>query len=356
MGVVQGSRPGQVNFEVERLASKERFVTGNYSPLALAVVVPCYDESDVLGLTLPRLLSLVDDLQARENCSEKSFVVFIDDGSTDDTWGQIENVARQHPRRVRGIRLSHNVGHQNALLAGLEYVADKCDAAVSIDADLQDDLAAIPTMIREFRNGAEIVLGVRQSREVDPWFKRTTALTFYKLMRTMGVDLVENHADFRLMSARVLRHLKEFSEYHLFLRGLTPLLHHRVVTVACKRAPRTAGSTKYPLGRMLSLAWNGITSFSVVPLRMISFPGGAAFAGSLVLATYAFLSALTGNTLPGWASITVPLYLLGGLIMLSVGIVGEYIGKVFLEVKRRPRFLVDAVLDGQAENARSVYR
>ena len=325
----------------------------NHVSPALAVVVPCYNESDVLGLTIPRLVSLVEDLQARGECAAKSFVVFVDDGSTDGTWQQIEDATRRHPRRVRGVKLCRNVGHQNALLAGLDYVTDKCDAAITLDADLQDDLEAIPRMIREFRAGAQMVLGVKESREADPWFKRVTALAFYKLMRAMGVDLVENHADFRLMSARVLRNLGTFPEYNLFLRALTPLLHREIATVRYKLISRRTGPSKYPLRRMLALAWNGITSFSVAPLRIISFVGACVFAGSFLLAMYALRTALAGETVPGWASITVPLYLLGGLIMLSVGIVGEYIGKIFLEVKRRPRFLVDTVADGQAENARS---
>lgn len=320
--------------------------------LRLAIVVPCYNERAVLGTTIPRLMECLDKLKDDYDCSSESFVLFVDDGSQDDTWLQIKTAAEQQPQSVRGLRLACNVGHQCALLAGLDYVTDKCDAAVSIDADLQDDLAAIPEMIIEYRNGAEIVLGVRKEREVDGWFKRNTAIGFYKLMRIMGVDLTENHADFRLFSARVLRSLRNFPEYNLFLRAFPPLLHNKTVTVTYKRLKRLAGESKYPLRKMLGLAWNGITSFSVFPLRLVTCVGGIVFFGSLVLVIFSLIQALRGLTVHGWASITVPLYMLGGLIMLSVGIVGEYIGKIFLEVKHRPRFIVDTVTDVADANER----
>lgn len=313
------------------------------APLRLAIVVPCYNEAEVLGTTILRMLALLNELKVHHDCSPDSFILYVDDGSQDDTWQQIKTAAKQ--QSVRGLKLACNVGHQGALLAGLDYVTDKCDAAVSIDADLQDDLAAIPEMIREHRAGAEIVLGVRKAREVDDWFKRSTAIGFYKLMRIMGVDLVENHADFRLLSARVLRSLRNFSECNLFLRAFPPLLHSNMATVTYDRSERLAGESKYPLQKMLALAWNGITSFSVFPLRLVTYVGGIVFTGSLILVFYSLIQTLRGMTIHGWASITVPLYMLGGLIMLSVGIVGEYIGKIFLEVKRRPRFLIDAITD-----------
>lgn len=320
--------------------------------LRLAIVVPCFNESEILGITIPRLQTLIEELVAKHNCSSESFVLFVDDGSRDDTWQQITKAAEGHLSLVRGLRLAHNVGHQAALLAGLDYVTDKCGAAVSIDADLQDDLAAIPKMIKEYRTGAEIVLGVRKKREVDGWFKRSTAIGFYRLMRIMGVDLVENHADFRLMSARALRNLSKFSECNLFLRALPTLLHKNTATVTYDRSQRLAGKSKYPLHKMISLAWNGITSFSVFPLRVVTCVGGIVFACSFVLAFYALIQTLRGITVTGWASVAVPLYMLGGLIVLSVGIVGEYIGKIFLEVKRRPRFLVDSITDEVDTNKR----
>lgn len=327
------------------LAAAQNVHRGNLTALRLAIVVPCYNEVEVLHTTIPRLLDLLDELKDQHNCASESFVLFVDDGSRDYSWLQIETAAKQYHNSVRGLRLACNVGHQGALLAGLDYVTDKCDAAVSIDADLQDDLAAIPQMIMEYRAGAEIVLGVRKARDVDGWFKRGTAIGFYKLMRIMGVDLVENHADFRLLSAKSLRSLRNFSECNLFLRAFPPLLHKKIATVTYNRLERLAGESKYPLQKMLGLAWNGITSFSVFPLRLVTCVGGIVFIGSFILGFYAFIYALRGVTVPGWASITVPLYMLGGLVMLSVGIVGEYIGKIFLEVKRRPRFLVDSVTD-----------
>jgi glycosyltransferase involved in cell wall biosynthesis len=325
------------------LPTAQNAPSGKLTKLRLAIVVPCYNEAEVLGTTIPTILALLNELKIQHDCSPESFVLYVDDGSRDGTWQKIQIAAEQ--QSVRGLRLACNVGHQGALLAGLDYVTDRCDAAVSIDADLQDDLAAIPTMIREYRNGAEIVLGVRKAREIDGWFKRSTAIGFYKLMRIMGVDLVENHADFRLLSARVLKSLRSFSECNLFLRAFPPLLHSNTATVTYDRLERLAGESKYPLQKMLALAWNGITSFSVFPLRLVTYVGGIVFTGSLFLVFYSLIQTLRGMTIHGWASITVPLYLLGGLIMLSVGIVGEYIGKIFLEVKRRPRFLIDSITD-----------
>jgi polyisoprenyl-phosphate glycosyltransferase len=320
--------------EVGRASRLERAV-------CLAIVVPCFNESEILGLTIPSILRLLEALVRDSHCTEDSYVVLVDDGSKDDTWRLIEEAARSDSRRVRGVRLASNVGHQGALLCGLDDVTGRCDVAVSIDADLQDDLAAIPKMLSKYREGAELVLGVRETREVDTWFKRNTALYFYRLMRWIGVNLVENHADFRLMSDRALRNLQQFTEYNLFLRALPPFLHRNVATVSYARAERVAGETKYTLGKMLGLAWSGITSFSVAPLRLISAIGALVFLASLGLVAFAVLGVINHRTLPGWASVVIPLYLLGGLLMLSIGVVGEYVGKLFMEVKRRPRYLVD---------------
>jgi polyisoprenyl-phosphate glycosyltransferase len=316
---------------------------GTPEPLTIAIVAPCYNEALVLPTSIPRLLAVVDDLVENHTCSPSSYIVLVDDGSKDTTWALIQDAADRFPAKVRGVRLSRNAGHQHALLAGLNYVTGKCGAAISIDVDLQDDLTALPRMVAEHRQGAEIVLGVKESRADDPVFKTITASVFYKTMRLMGVDLVANHADCRLLSWKALANLAEFPEYFIFLRGLQPLLHKNVATVRYHLAPRLAGESKYPLKKMLSLAWNGITSFSIAPLRMISCTGALVFLVSLGFALSAVVKALGGETLPGWASITVPLYLLGGLIMLSIGIVGEYVAKIFLEVKRRPRYLVDAI-------------
>lgn len=316
----------------------------------LAIVAPCYNEADVLPLSIPRLLALIREFIEQHGCAEDSYIVLVDDGSKDTTWAQISAAAASAPGTLRGLKLSKNAGHQNALVAGLTYVTGKCDAAISIDADLQDDLSALPRMLAEYRAGAEIVLGVKASRKADSFMKTLTATAFYKGMRGMGVDLVENHADCRLMSASALKNLAAFPEYVLFLRGLQPLLHSRITTVSYDLSPRLAGESKYPLKKMLSLALNGITSFSITPLRLITWTGAVVFIVSFLLAVAAFINALNGEALPGWASITVPLYLLGGVMMLSIGIVGEYIGKIYLEVKKRPRFLIDEIAGQPADS------
>jgi glycosyltransferase involved in cell wall biosynthesis len=320
-------------------------ISSNFNDrIQLAIIVPAYNEGEMLVITIPRLINLLNDLIENDYCTKDSYIVFIDDGSTDNTWDIISKGVNLYPSQVIGLCLACNVGHQGALLAGYEYVSNKCDAAVSLDADLQDDPQAIPRMIIELRNGAHIVLGVRNSRDVDSWFKRKSAQMFYKFMRFMGVDIVNDHADFRLLSASVLKNLLRFSETNLFLRGLQPLLHKKIAIVEYQRFERKAGLTKYPLNKMMSLAWNGITSFSVVPLRLISFFGVFIFSISILLAFYSVIAVYAGKTVPGWASIVVPLYILGGMLMLSIGIVGEYVGKVFLEAKRRPRNLIDVII------------
>lgn len=322
--------------------AQQRFQSGSES-LTIAIVAPCFNEEEVLPTSIPRMISLVKNLIENHDCSAKSYIVLVDDGSKDSTWELIAAAAKKFPNLVRGVRLSRNAGHQNALMAGLSYVTGRCDAAINIDVDLQDDLESLPLMVAEHRSGAEIVLGVKASRTADPLLKKITAWGFYKGMKWMGVDLVENHADCRLLSARALENLSKFPESALFLRGLQPLVHGRISTVTYHLGHRLAGQSKYPLRKMLSLALNGITSLSIVPLRLISGTGAVVFVISLIFETGAMVKALQGQTLPGWTSITVPLYLLGGLIILSIGIVGEYIGKIFLEVKRRPRFLVDEI-------------
>ena len=335
-----------ITWAVERRVNKDMAKTEN---LTIAIVAPCFNEAEVLAISIPRLVALIGSLVAKHGCATDTYVVLVDDGSKDTTWAQISSAAREFPGTVRGIKLSRNAGHQNALVAGLTYVTGKCDAAISIDADLQDDLAALPLMIGEYRSGAEIVLGVKASRGSDPILKALSAAIFYKGMKWLGVDLIENHADCRLMSARALKNLLLFPEYVLFLRGLQPLIHSKISTVSYHLEPRLAGESKYPLKKMLALAWNGVTSFSIMPLRLITWAGAFVFVVSLVFALVAFANALNGRALPGWASITVPLYLLGGVLMLSVGIVGEYIGKIFLEVKRRPRFLIDEIVNAKLD-------
>ncbi|WP_420963315.1 glycosyltransferase family 2 protein [Brucella sp. IR073] len=308
----------------------------------LAIVVPCYNEAAVLPQTISALRSKLSDLVKANKCQLGSFLLFVDDGSLDSTWELIVAAsASAEGVPVRGLRLGVNAGHQAALLAGLLKVAEHCDAAVSIDADLQDDLAALDGMLPAYASGAELVLGVRRNRETDTFFKRNTAALFYAGMRWLGVDLVAQHADYRLMSRKALSNLALFPEYHLFLRGLQKRLHHKVALVHYNRLPRAAGRSQYSLRKMFSLAWNGVTSFSIAPLRIIAGMGVAIFLISCVLMLHALLVTLAGSTVPGWASTTIPLYAIGGLILLSLGVVGEYTGKIYLEVKKRPRYIID---------------
>lgn len=319
--------------------------------LEIAIVAPCYNEVEVLPVSIIKLVTVIGSLISQHNCSPKSYIVLVDDGSTDATWDLIQGATEEFPGVVRGIRLAKNSGHQNALMAGLSYVTGRCDAAISIDVDLQDDLEAFPRMIAEHRAGAEIVLGVKKSRVVDSLSKRITAKIFYTGMKLMGVDLYENHADCRLMSSKALNNLAKFPEYLIFLRGLQPFIHGKISIVSYDISPRLGGVSKYPLKKMLAFAWNGVTSFSIMPLRLISWSGGAVFLASMAFAIYALFKAVSGDTLPGWASITVPLYLLGGFIVLSIGIVGEYVAKIFIEVKHRPRFLIDEICHKNTANA-----
>ncbi len=312
----------------------------------LAIVVPCYNEEEMLPLTIDTLLTFINKLVTENICSNQSFIVFIDDGSRDNTWQLIEAAALNSSNRIHGIRLACNVGHQPALLAGLNYVTNKCSFAVSIDADLQDDINIIPQMIQKHVLGAEIVLGVRKKRVADTWFKRNSALIFYKILKKLGVKLIENHADFRLMSNCVLKNLSNFNEYNLFLRGLILFMHQKQDVVYYDRIERIAGNSKYTLVKMFSLAWNGITSFSIAPLRLISLVGVLIFIFSLIMIFYSLFSFFVNKTIPGWASVVIPLYFLGGIIILSIGIVGEYLAKIFLETKNRPRYLIDKVVGG----------
>lgn len=311
------------------------------SHTTLAIVVPCYNEKDVLPETAKRLIQLIDDLIAMNKVSNESVVYFIDDGSRDGTWELIEEQANASPR-VIGVKLSRNIGHQNALLAGL-HIAEG-DAIVSIDADLQDDPAAIEQMVDELHAGSDVVFGVRNLRDTDTLFKRASAEGFYKLLHWMGVHVVFNHADYRLLSRRALDALKEYDEVNLFLRGIIPTIGFPSSVVTYRRAERFAGESKYPLRKMLALATDGITSFSAVPLRLIAVLGILVFICTLVLSGWVlWLSLSKGNTVPGWASSVLPMYLLGGIQLLSIGIVGEYIAKVYKETKRRPRFIIDKI-------------
>lgn len=305
----------------------------------LAIVVPCYNEEEVLPETNRRLLALLTKLHDLQLISVNSCVHYVDDGSKDSTWSLIESLAAIDTR-IHGIKLSGNRGHQNALLSGLLTVEG--DAVVSIDADLQDDVSVIEAMVREFIGGAEVVYGVRDSRQTDTAFKRGTALMYYGLMKRMGVDLVHNHADFRLLGRRAVEALRQYGEVNMFLRGIVPLIGYRAATVKYDRAERFAGVSKYPLRKMLTFAVEGITSFSIVPLRLITLFGFLVSGFSFAMILFILYGALVLKAvIPGWASSVAPIYFLGGIQLLSIGILGEYIAKIYLETKQRPRFFIE---------------
>jgi glycosyltransferase involved in cell wall biosynthesis len=306
---------------------------------SLAIVVPCYNEEAVLAETASRLLDVLDALAHCDKIASSSFVYFVDDGSTDQSWSRIQ-AEKHRDSRIRGIKLSRNCGHQNALLAGLLTVTE--DMVVSVDADLQDDLSVIEQMVDYCHVGKDIVFGVRAKRSADSWFKRNTAESFYRLLRWLGVNVVFNHADFRLMSRRSLEALRDYGEVNLFLRGIVPTIGLPSTTVAYQRKSRLAGKTKYSYRRMLSLALNGITSFSVVPLRVIAILGVAIFLGSLSLTVWVvWVWLFSPDVVPGWASSVLPMYFLGGVQLLSIGVLGEYVSKIYMETKRRPRFIIE---------------
>ncbi len=310
----------------------------------IAIVLPCYNEEEVLPITVRELLTLIDKMSADNLVSDGSFILCSNDGSNDFTWDIIKNL-HVADNRVKGISLAHNSGHQNALLAGLMAVKDKCDAAVSIDADLQDDPEAIAEMVRKFIDGKEIVYGVRSERSDDTWFKRSSAHGFYSFQKFMGVDAVYDHADYRLMSARALNMLGEYGESNLFLRGIIPRLGLDTDTVFYKRNPRVAGVSKYPLAKMLSFSIDGITSFSAKPMRIVFFMGLGLLIFDLLVAIYVGWSLIFSNNLEaGWASLMLSIWFLGSMVLMSIGLVGEYIGKIFIEVKKRPRYAIRDIL------------
>jgi len=309
----------------------------------LAIVVPCYNEEAVIDETASRLLDVLAGLRAKSKVADGSFACFVDDGSDDATWGRVVALHSGHPE-IRGIKLARNFGHQNALLAGILEVKDRADCAISIDADLQDDVGAIERMVDLFAEGNDVVYGVKKSRDSDTFLKRQTAQLFYRLMRRMGVDLVYNHADFRLLSRRVMDSLSGFQEINLFLRGIIPAIGFRSAKVHYDLRARFVGVSKYPMKKMLTFAFDGITSFSVVPLRIVTALGMALFVLSLFLSVWVVVSVIRGNVVPGWASTVLPVYLLGGLQLMGIGLVGEYIGKIYKEVKARPRFIKEEEL------------
>ena len=309
----------------------------------LAIVVPCYNEEEVLNETAIRIKDVVDKLISENKVSSSSYVLFVNDGSKDRTW-QIIKGLHEYNKLYCGLNLSRNVGHQRALLAGLNFVADKCDAAISIDADLQDDVHVIKEMVDKFNEGNDIVYGVRSSRDTDTFFKRNTALGFYKFMKFLGVEAVYNHADYRLMSSRALEALSDFKERNLFLRGMIPLIGYKSEEVYYRRLERFAGESKYPFRKMLNFAMDGITSFSVKPLRIILSIGFAGLIISLISFVYILISFIMGNIIQGWTSLMMSLWFIGSLIIISLGIIGEYVGKIYTEVKERPRYNIESIL------------
>lgn len=310
--------------------------------MKLGIVVPCYNEEAVLSETATRLIALLEGMIEKGKISEDSRVYFVDDGSKDRTWEITEELSANH-RLICGIKMSRNRGHQNALLGGL--FAAEGDALVSIDADLQDDINVIENMVDEFLKGHDIVYGVRKQRETDTWFKKITAEGFYKLMLSMGVDIVYNHADYRLMSRRAVEYLKQYREVNLFIRGIVPLVGFKATNVYYDRAERFAGESKYPLKKMLAFAWNGITSFSTVPLKVITWLGFITFFTTLLAGIWVFaVWAVMDQAIPGWTSTVFPIFFLGGIQILSIGVIGEYLGKVYSETKGRPRFIIEKII------------
>ena len=305
----------------------------------LYIVIPCYNEEAVLPLTSGMFLKKIKDLAAAGKISDKSRILFVNDGSKDKTWDIIRSLA-EADEHYRGVCLSRNRGHQNALLAGLMTAKDLADVTISIDCDGQDDINAMDAMIDEYLAGMDVVYGVRSKRETDTWFKRTTAAGFYKVMKALGADVVFNHADYRLLSKRALEGLAEFREVNLFLRGLVPLVGYRCSSVYYEHAERIAGESHYPLKKMLAFAFDGITSLSVKPLRLITLAGMLVSAVSFVAIIVTLITKLVGFTVTGWTSMICAIYFLGGVQLLGIGVIGEYVGKIYNETKARPRFII----------------
>ena len=309
------------------------------TPPVLYIVIPCYNEQAVLPITAPLFLGKLQQLAGQGKIAEMSRILFVNDGSRDDTWQIIRDLAAQDEHYL-GIAQSRNRGHQNAVLAGLMEAKDRCDITISIDCDGQDDINAMDAMVDEYLSGSEVVYGVRDNRDSDSFFKRTTAQGFYKFLSAMGAEVIYNHADYRLISARVLRELANFREVNLFLRGLVPLVGFKSSSVYYTRSERLAGESHYPLSKMLALAINGITSLSVKPLRLITSLGVAVALLSFLGVIWAVVTALRGHSVAGWASTTSIVCFISGVQLISLGILGEYVGKIYLEVKQRPRYII----------------
>lgn len=310
----------------------------------LMIVVPCYNEEEILPYSTEKLTEVIKNLIKKSKIASNSGILFVNDGSKDKTWEIIQNEYAKNPY-VYGLGLAGNVGHQNALFAGLQTAVEICDFSISIDADLQDDIEVIEQMVDEYLSGADIVYGVRSERKIDTFFKRFTAQSFYRIMEMMGVKTVYNHADFRLMSARAMKQLGQYKERNLFLRGMVPLIGYKTATVTYARKERLAGESKYPLKKMLSFAWDGITSFSIKPISMIMAFGGVIVACSVIAFIYTLVSYFMGHVSPGWSSLMISIWFLGGVQLLFIGVVGQYVGKTYIESKERPRYNVEKFLN-----------
>jgi glycosyltransferase involved in cell wall biosynthesis len=314
-----------------------------YTSPKIAIVIPCYNEESALPISASALLKLLDSMVADKLIDPDSFILCCDDGSKDRTW-HIINELHKSDSRIKGISLAHNRGHQNVLIAGLMTVHDKCDAAISIDADLQDDINAIVKMVKLFRSGKEIVYGVRRSRRTDSWFKRNSAHAFYKFQKLMGLETIYDHADYRLMSSRALSLLGEYNEANLFLRGIIPQIGLETAIVTYDRDKRVAGESKYPLKKMIALSIDGITSFSAKPMKIIFIVGFIFLILDILIAIWVFSAYFNNSAIIGWSSLMLSVWFLGSLILMGIGIIGEYIGKIYIEVKRRPRFAIKEFL------------
>lgn len=312
--------------------------------VTLYLAIPCYNEEKVLKDTSLKLLKKYNQLITEKKISEKSRIVYIDDGSKDKTWDNIKELHNLNPL-ISGLKMSRNRGHQNALFGGLMTLKDYADVVISIDADLQDDINAIDKMLDKYNEGCDIVYGVRKKRETDTFFKRFTAESFYKVLKSMGAEVVFNHADFRLMSKRALEAFSEFKEVNLFLRGMVPMIGFKTGIVEYDRFERTAGESKYPLTKMIALAWQGITSLSIKPIRMIMWLGIFIFIVAILFGLYSLFSYFFGYTVSGWTSTFISIWAIGGLQLFAIGVIGEYLGKVYLETKQRPRYIVEEFIN-----------
>ena len=309
-------------------------------PPILFIVIPCYNEQEALPITAKRLTELTDDMIARSIIAPESRIVLVDDGSRDATWSVITSL-HGADARFEGVKLAHNAGHMNALWAGMTLSAERCDCVITIDADLQDDVNAMYGFLEEYEKGADVVSGVRASRKTDTWFKRTTAQGFYKVMGKLGVEMVYNHADYRLLSKRALEALLSFGEVNMFLRGMVPMLGFKTAQVTYERGARVAGESKYPLKKMIAFAMEGITSLSNKPIRYVLLLGALCALLGVGMAIYVIVSLVRGHTVAGWASLMMSIWLLGGLQLMALGLIGEYVGKIYMETKRRPKFILE---------------